>query len=295
MQGLTEEALLEKLQTKTGKSKAELETLAEEKTQKFAGLLSKEAALFLLAKEAGAVESQALQLPAQPIPINQLQAGQSKVDVIAVAKQIFPVKEYANKNKPGTGKRASILLADQTGEIFVTFWQQDTEKLNAIPTGTILLLRNLSVNSYNGQTQLSFGYKSSLEQNPKQAKTLSLPPVRAEKKQLTELSLPAFGIHLEGILENLEPEKTFQNQQGEEGKLQRFSFRQGDEIYPGVAWNEKTNEISQCKVGQTILLENTRAKQGWKGQTELSVDKNTRIVITDATPVQEKSDQNNEL
>ncbi|MBU0635402.1 DUF2240 family protein, partial [Candidatus Micrarchaeota archaeon] len=62
--------LLAKLQEKTGKTEEAINKQLEEKTKKFSGLLSKEAALFLLAKEAGITPNQDRLV--ELTPINQL-------------------------------------------------------------------------------------------------------------------------------------------------------------------------------------------------------------------------------
>ncbi|MDO8625645.1 MAG: DUF2240 family protein, partial [Candidatus Diapherotrites archaeon] len=98
--------LLDQYLTKTGQTPEQAQARILEKTQKFAGLLTEDAALFLLAKEAG-VETDALQAPLKPTPIGELTSGQTRVSVLAIAKTIFPPKTFANKTKPGTNKRQS--------------------------------------------------------------------------------------------------------------------------------------------------------------------------------------------
>ncbi len=277
MHSVSSTEILAKLREKTGKTEEELNAIAEEKTRQFNGLLSKEAALFLLAREQGIfVEGK----PLQPIPINQLQAGSGNVDVIGVVKRVFPAKEFQNKNKPGMGKKASVLLADSTGEIFVTFWYKDAEKTFSISTGTPLLLRNVSISTYNSQTQANFGYRSSLEQNPPQAKEISLPKIEVAKKTIKEITGSAFGINLEAIVEEIFPIKEFTNQKGEGGKLQRIQLKDSTASIQAVAWNEKVQETQLLKAGQAIVLENCRAKAGWQTGIELSLDANSRIVQT---------------
>jgi replication factor A1 len=271
---------MEQLKKKTGKSEEELDAIAEEKTQKFNGLLSKEAALFLLARENGIVVEGK---PLQPIPINQLLVGSGNVDVIGIAKRIFPVKEFQNKNKPGTGKRASVLIADATGEIFATFWHHDAEKTNTIPTGATVLLRNVSVSNYNNQTGLNFGYKSEIEINPKQANELTLPTIEIQKAKIGEIQEPAFNLNVEGKVDEVFAVHEFTKSNGEGGRLQRIRITDENNEIQAIAWNEKTSETENLKSGWKIRLENTRSKNNLRGETELSIDSGTRIVILEKT------------
>lgn len=267
--------ILGKLKEKTGKSEEELNALAEEKTRRFNGLLSKEAALFLLCREAGIfIEGK----PLQPVPINQLLEGSGGVDVIGIVKRVFSPREFQNKNKPGTGKKASIILADATGEIFAAFWHHDTEKLNKIPTGAVVLLRNVSVSSFNNQTSLNFGYRSELVVHPTQAQALSLPRIEIQKTKIAEIKNPAFSLNVEGTVNEVFPPREFTKANGEGGKLQRIALTEQEYRLFAVAWNEKTQETEKLKIGQRILLENARAKENLRGELELMIDNNTRIV-----------------
>ncbi len=280
MHSVSSTEILAKLREKTGKTEVELNASAEEKTRQFNGLLSKEAALFLLAREAGIfIEGK----PLQPIPINQLQAGSGNVDVIGMVKRVFPAKEFQNKNKPGTGKRASVLIADSTGEIFITFWHHDTEKTNQIPIGSTVLLRNVSVSSYNNQNSLNFGYRSEVQINPPQAQEISLPKIEIQKTKISEIKNPAFSLNVEGKVDEVFAPHEFTKSNGEGGKLQRIAIQDGESEIQVIAWNEKTEETSNLKPGWKILLENTRSKQNLRGDWELSIDSSTRIVIIEKT------------
>lgn len=278
------------LQQKTGKTAIEIESLIEEKTTRFGGLLSKEAALFLLAKEAGLTQTSEL---VQLVPINQLQNGMNRVDVFGIVKRVFAPKEFPNKTKPGTGKKASVLLADQTGEIYVTFWHHDTEKTHQIPTGAPILLRNVSVSSFNNQNQLQFGYRSQLQINPAQTKQIPVPVFEIQKTKINQLVPNSFGLYLQAQVDEIFPIKEFSRSTGETGKLQRVALTDETGEINGVAWNEKVRETENIKVGTVILLENCRAKTGWQNQTEISIDSGTRIVIVQE-PEQTKEKPANE-
>lgn len=272
--------ILAKLKEKTGKTEDELNASAEEKTRQFNGLLSKEAALFLLAREQGIfIEGK----PLQPIPINQLQAGSGNVDVIGIVKRVFPAKEFQNKNKPGTGKKASIVIADATGEIFATFWHHDAEKTNEIPIGSTVLLRNVSVSAYNGQTSLNFGYRSEIQLNPKRAQSLSLPTIEITKTKIAEIKNQAFNLNVEGNVDEVFAPREFTKSNGEGGKLQRVRITDENAEIHAIAWNEKTEETSNLKPGWKILLENARSKNNLRGEMELSIDSSTRIVVLEKT------------
>ncbi len=268
--------LLEEYLKKTGKTREEAEHLILEKTQKFAGLLTDEAALFLLAKEAG-IDPDQTPKQIQPVLIKDLEAGQTNIDVVAVAKRVYPIKEFPNKNKPGTGKRCSILLCDATGEIFITLWHQQTDLAKNVTTGTPLLLSNVSVTEYNGQKQLNFGYKSHLEPNPTQIATSELPSFKVAVQTLQQIEGGQNNLCISAIVSKIYPVKTFENDRGT-GEYRAFEVKDDSMILRCVAWNESVKQTESLSEGTKVTIENAYSKTNRNGETELHIGDTGRII-----------------
>lgn len=270
------EELLDQLSQKTGQSRDEIQEKILEKTRKFSGLLNEEAALVLLAKEAGIT-----QIPKRifsPTPLNQLQSNQSTADVVGRVKRVFAPKPFTNK-QGGTGKKASVLIADSTAEQFVAFWNNDADLLDKIKTNDVLAIQNAVVREFNGQCQLSFGYASSLELNPAKI-TAELPSFETKIMKLSEIKEMAYNISVEAKIEEVLPIKEFSRQTGENGKLQRITLYDDGTELTAIAWNQKTEETNTLKPGQTVRFDNCRTKPGMQGGFEIHLDQNSRITVT---------------
>jgi len=272
----TSAELLEQFMHKTGKTRAEAEALILEKTQKFAGLLSNEAALFLLAKEAG-IETDTMPVHHETISIGQLEIGQTNIDVACTAKRIFPVKEFANKTKPGTGRRCAIQLADSTGEIWMTLWHDHTKLLAQIPTGTPLRITNASVTEFNAQKQLNFTGKSKFETLTDAKLLQQLPAVSIQYTEPSAVETGQWGITTRGIVSKLYPIKTFQNDRGS-GEYAAFEIKDDSAILRCVAWNSAVRELEDITENMRIQIENAYTRENRNGETELHLGENTRIV-----------------
>ena len=90
--------------------------------------------------------------------ISELTTGQGKVDVEAEVKS---VEEPRSFNKFGRElKVANALIFDDSGEIKLTLWNQEIEKVQA---GSKIKITNGFVNEFQGEKQLTAGKFGKLE------------------------------------------------------------------------------------------------------------------------------------
>lgn len=90
--------------------------------------------------------------------ISELSAGQSRVDVEAEVKSIEEPRSF---NKFGKQIRvANALVFDESGEIKLTLWNDEIEKVKA---GNKVKITNGFVNEFQGEKQLTAGKFGKLE------------------------------------------------------------------------------------------------------------------------------------
>jgi ssDNA-binding replication factor A large subunit len=76
----------------------------------------------------------------------------------AVVKEISPVKEFSKFGK--TGRVATAIIKDKTGEIQLTIWDEQIEKLKK---GDKIKLTNAYVKEWQGEKQVNIGRIGSIE------------------------------------------------------------------------------------------------------------------------------------
>ena len=100
--------------------------------------------------------------------INELKAGQGKVELTATVAEKSDIRDFdKNGNK---GKVANAVLKDETGEIKLTLWNEDAERINK---GDKLKISNGYVGEWKGELQLSAGKFGKIEVLSNGAGTLS--------------------------------------------------------------------------------------------------------------------------
>ncbi|MFT4250008.1 MAG: SOSS complex subunit B family protein [Candidatus Woesearchaeota archaeon] len=90
--------------------------------------------------------------------VEQLEAGQSDITIQGVLKEKAPVRTFRKFGKPG--KVASAILKDETGEIMLTLWNEDAEKLEE---GEEILIQGADVKEWRGNAQINPGREGSIE------------------------------------------------------------------------------------------------------------------------------------
>jgi len=108
------ENIVERISRSSGVAKEEIERRVEAKRAKLSGLISKEGAAQVIAAELG------ISFDNEKLKIGELLPGMRKVNVIGKVINRFPVRTFVRNGKES--KVANIVIADETSNIKVVFW-----------------------------------------------------------------------------------------------------------------------------------------------------------------------------
>ncbi|MBT5022639.1 hypothetical protein HOK51_06345 [Candidatus Woesearchaeota archaeon] len=84
--------------------------------------------------------------------INELQAGQGKIEVELAVVEVSDVREFEKFGK--TGRVANAICKDETGQIKISLWN---EQIDQVKIGDRIKIENGYVNEWKGELQLSTG------------------------------------------------------------------------------------------------------------------------------------------
>ncbi|MBL7051235.1 hypothetical protein ISS04_03680 [Candidatus Woesearchaeota archaeon] len=90
--------------------------------------------------------------------IKDLQARQGNVEIVATVKDISEPREFEKFGK--TGKVANATIADESGQIKLTLWN---EQIDQVKLGNRIHIKNGYVGEWQSELQLSTGKFGSLE------------------------------------------------------------------------------------------------------------------------------------
>ena len=181
------EDILQKIQQEKGTDREEIEQKVKEKLAKLGDLISKEGAAHIVANEYGVKVFESL--ARSRLKITHLSPGLRPFEVVGKVLRKYEMRSFTKDGREG--KVISFLMADETGMVRVTCWDEKLiAKIEAMPEGTIALVRQSTVRENNGYNELHLGSQSDLTLNPLGITVeahLSQPRPSAQKRIIKDL------------------------------------------------------------------------------------------------------------
>ena len=153
------EDIVQKIISSTGTSREDVEKRIEAKQMELSGLVSKEGAAYIVAKELGLDLVKAMR---KTVEIGKIAPGMMNVNVRGRIARIFEPREFESKGRKGLV--ASMIIADATGRIRLTLWDNQTEVLKSLETGLpIEIFGSYTKENNRGDTELRVGRRGGIK------------------------------------------------------------------------------------------------------------------------------------
>jgi replication factor A1 len=139
--------------------------------------------------------------------VKDLQPRQGKVDIDLDVVDVGEERQFEKFGK--TGRVATAIAKDETGDIKLTLWNDDIDQIKA---GAKIKLTNGYVSEWQGEKQLSTGKFGKLEvigESPEAKEEATSPPNEKENKELYKQSEE----QLEKVEEKLEEEPSLDEEE----------------------------------------------------------------------------------
>jgi len=253
--------LKEKLRKGANLTEEELDLKIKAKINELSGLISEEGAAHIIANELGVklVEERAR------LKIKDVYAGMRQVEVLGKVVAKSEVKEFEKEGRKG--KVGSMVIGDETGTIRVVCWHEQTELLEKIKEGDVILLKSgyARENNFN-QKEIHLNERSKVLVNPEGEKVGEVRQgLSYERKKIGELNEGMSGVEILGtIVQVFEPryfgvcpecgKKILEKEEGlvceEHGKIEpeqnyvlNVVLDDGTGTIRGVFWKNQTNNL----------------------------------------------------
>jgi len=166
-------------------TREELETRIKQKLNQLSGLISKEGAAHIVANELGVKLFEAL---GGKMKIGKILGGMRDIETAGKVVRVFEVREF--EGKLGTGRVGSAIIADETGEIRLVFWNDMVSLLEKLKPGMIVRVLGAQARQNRDRRELHLNAKSKVVLNPPgltidNVKTADYEPKRMQISELT--------------------------------------------------------------------------------------------------------------
>lgn len=264
--------------TKSGKSKEEVAKLIEAKKKELDGYVTDEGAASLVARELDLDLFEKQRSPELKLCVRDLVAGMGGVTLNLRVQRIFPLRTFARK-QGGEGKVASLVGADATGSIRVTFWDTHTKPIedHEIDEGDVLRVINGRVRTgLRDQLEIHLGAGSRMMANPPDLDAQELPSATIAPVKMASLAEGMGDVNVTGVV-TAKGRKTTFSRGDTDGTVASVSI--GDETGSTrlVLWNEQADWFDKLEVNESIRIEGGYVRVDRNNKAELHLGRRGRI------------------
>lgn len=252
-----------------GLAEGTLEQQLDKKQGEFAGLLTREDALELVAREKG-FEASAKREQKQPIPLAEIKPGEQQVVARARVWHVFATKHFSKKTPFGerAGKVRNILLRDATGDATVVLWGKDAEWPDAVRLHRNSVVELFGASSKLGTKGLELHSNLTTRLTLSQAET-SLPTYPSNVLKPEEISGEKEDVDLKGAIARVgrKSEFTRVKKTGETEKGHVFDcwLEAGVKQVRLVAWDASALLLEGAAAGDAVTLEGASVRKARDG------------------------------
>ena len=214
------------------------------------------------------------------IMIEDINLSLPSVSIEGKIMQIFPTKEFTRKTGE-IGKVSSLTLMDSTGSTKITFWNEDTEKINDLKVDDTISITNLNpkLSSLDAKSIDLYITRNSIITKLDKKLKIEGEFIENIKKVQEKRGL----ISLQGVVSSVDNLKKVNTKSGEDTYLLGFIISDESDWIRMTVWGEKAEELSdKLIVGKGILLKNVLVKySSFSNRNELSLLNDSNLEFID--------------
>jgi|AGTN01.2.fsa_nt_gi Single-stranded DNA-binding replication protein A (RPA), large (70 kD) subunit and related ssDNA-binding proteins len=200
------------------------------------------------------------------VKIKDISMNQRNVDFVGRVTTAYPPRTFSRQDGT-TGSVANITVADETGEVRVSLWDDlaDAVKTGDIKEGDTLRVRGYVKEGQKG-LEVSIGRGGGIMKDDSVKITLKDPMVK-----IADIKVGNGNVSTRGVVLSRQEPRTFSRKDGSSGTL--ASFMLGDETgkIRVTAWDTKVQDLDPFQPGESIELLHGYTREGFNGGVEVNV------------------------
>ncbi len=243
----------------------------DEKVEQMSGLCDTRTAAMLVAHDLGVSDTgKSVQ------KIGDITPESGNVGFVAKVMSVFPAKEF-NRNDGTVGRVANLMVADETGSIRITLWDDraDLVKNGEIEIGQVFQISGYVKEGYSG-IEVNVGNNGVLSQTEEDIEaSLSTTEIGDVKDGMGDLNI-------KGRILDISDIKTFNRKDGTTGRVGNITI--GDETgkIRVTLWDETTDITAELNIDDSVEIINGYARENnFNQQVEVQVGNRSVLKKTD--------------
>jgi replication factor A1 len=177
--------LVKRISSESGMSEQQVHEKIDEKRDELSGLISEEGAAYIVAKELGIHI-----IKQERLNIGNIIPGMQNVDVVGKITKISPVREFATEK--AKGRVANVTIADETGSVRISFWNDEIDTLSGMEINDIVRVRGYVKEDNLGNAEIRMGRYGSIAKSDEEIKIIKQTERRTERANISDLTEGSF-------------------------------------------------------------------------------------------------------
>ena len=232
-----------------------------EKVEQMGGLCDEKTAAMLVAHDLGMNET-----GKSSQKVADIKSDSGNVNFIAKVVSVFPIREFTRSD--GTvGRVGNLLVADETGSIRITLWDDKADLINQgfIEIGHNLQLGGYVKEGYSG-VEVNIGGNGVLSQTDEEVN------VKNASMKISDIKSGTGSINVIGRLLDISDIRTFNKKDGSKGRVGNITIGDDTGKIRITLWDEKTDKIAELRLGDAVEVINGYARENnFNQQVEIQI------------------------
>ncbi len=210
------------------------------------------------------------------LKIEDIEPDMPTLDLAGKVQRTFPVNEFLRKDG-STGRVMNALIADETGTIRLSFWDNAAETAEKMSPGDLIFIENArSRAGLRGKPEIQIGEKSRIEINPE---NIEIGKTETNRFLISELEEGMDYIQVMGRIINMTEVREFTNSSGEKGKVASLTIGDKTGTCSVTLWGSRTELLDELEIGDSLKIENSYTVAGNYGRPEIHVGNLANVEI----------------
>jgi len=203
--------------------------------------------------------------------VEGLRMGQSDVSLRGLVLDTGEVRTF-DRDDGSEGRVANLTLADETGRIRVTLWDDRAERAEQLDTGTGIEVVDGYVREREGALELHVGDRGRVDEVDA---TVEYDP------DATPIDGVDIGqtVDIAGVVRSTDPVRTFERDDGSEGQVRNVRLQDDTDDIRVALWGEKAD--LDLGPGDELLVADAEIQDGWQDDLEASAGWGSTVAVLD--------------
>ncbi len=254
-------------------SKEEFVEKVNEKVEQMGGLCDEKTAAMLVAHDLGLNET-----GRSSQKIADIKSDSGNINFVAKVVSVFPIREFTRSDGT-TGRVGNLLVADETGSVRITLWD---DKADLINQGFIEINQNLQISGYVKEgysgVEVNIGNNGVLSQTDEEVQ------VKNPSTKISDIKDGMGSINVVGRLLDISDVRTFNKKDGSKGRVGNITIGDDTGKIRITLWDDKTDKMTELLPGDAIEIINGYARaNNFNQQVEIQIGNHGLIKKTETS------------